>query len=429
MPGRAALAILRGTRLFAAVKELLKQGSILVLLGTGGVGKTTVAAALGIAAASAHLNTAVITVDPAPRLRDALGLARLGGEPTPLHPRHLAAAGLDPRLPFSAMMLDAKRTWDATVERFAADPARRKRILDNPFYQALSEQFAGSDAFAALQQLYDLHQGGAFDLEVVDTPPAAHAFEFLETPARFTRLLDSRSARWLFTPSLSAGRLAVKLASQAARFVVRELGRFAGSQVLSTIADFFAAAAESVDAVVNRLRKTEALMRSPAVRFILVTTAEEDRLRDAHGLLAEMAAHGLRLSAIVINRFLDERSWKGAAHGPSGALGHLDEIAPIAARFAGEVARRRGFAALVRFLGDYRERTLDEIARVTSFARELPAGVTLAIAPELEAGVRDLRVLARLGALLTSGTGSLKPLGAAAARIAAHRQAGAMRHA
>ncbi|HYB91581.1 MAG TPA: ArsA-related P-loop ATPase [Candidatus Binataceae bacterium] len=418
-----------GTRLFTVVKELLKQGSILVLLGTGGVGKTTVAAALGIAAASAHLKTAAITVDPAPRLRDALGLAHLGGEPTPLHPRHLAAAGLDAHLPFSAMMLDAKRTWDAIVERFATDPARRARILGNPFYQALSEEFAGSEAFAALQQLYDLHHSGAFELEVVDTPPAAHAFEFLETPARFARLLDSRTARWLFTPSLSAGRIAVKLASQAARFVVRELGRFAGSHVLSTIADFFAAASESVDALVDRLRKTEALMRSPAVRFILVTTAEEDRLRDARDLLDEMAAGGLRLSAIVINRFLDEGSWEGAARGPGAGLGHLDEIAPIAARFAGETARRRGLAALVRFLGDYRERTLDDIARVASFARELPPGVTLAIAPELEAGVRDLRVLAKMAGILTGGSGSLRHLTAAASHVAAHRQTAKARHA
>src|SRR5579862_9431837 len=261
------------------LKDLLTKGSIPILLGTGGVGKTTVAAALALAGASAKLNTAVITVDPSERLRDALGLAHLGGEPIRIGARQLSAAGLDRNLQLSAMMLDVSGEWDAIIKRFVTDAATRERIFENPFYKSLTAEFAGSEAFAALQRLYDLHQAGAFELEVVDTPPASHSFEFLQTPARFIRLLDSRAARWLFTPSLSAGRIAMKVASNAARFVVRELERFAGKSVLSTIADFFAAMADSMDSIVDRLRKTEALLHSPAVRFILVTTAEADRLR------------------------------------------------------------------------------------------------------------------------------------------------------
>ena len=255
------------------MKEFLTKGSIPILLGTGGVGKTTIAAALALAGASANLNTAVITVDPSKRLRDALGLARLGGQPTRIGARQLAAAGLDPHLKLSAMMLDVSGAWDAIVERFVADPATRRKVFDNPFYKSLTAEFAGSEAFAALQRLYDLHQTGAFELEVVDTPPASHSFEFLQTPARLIRLLDSRTARWLFTPSLSASRIAMKVASNAARFVVRELERFAGSNVLSTITDFFAAMAESMDAIIDRLQKTEALLHSPAVKFVMVTTA------------------------------------------------------------------------------------------------------------------------------------------------------------
>ena len=147
----------------------------------------------------------------------------------------------------------------------------------------------------------------------MDTPPASHSFEFLQTPARLARLLDSRTARWLFTPSLSAGRIAMKVASEAARFVVRELERFAGGNVLSTITDFFAAMAESMDAIIDRLQKTEALLHSPAVKFVMVTTAEPDRIMQARELLAQMDAEGLKLSAIVINRFLDERTWSSVA--------------------------------------------------------------------------------------------------------------------
>jgi len=406
------------------LKDLLTKCSIPILLGTGGVGKTTVAAALALAGASANLNTAVITVDPSERLRDALGLAHLGGRPTRIGTRQLAAAGLDAHLRLSAMMLDVTGAWDAIVERFVTDAVTRRRIFDNPFYKSLTAEFAGSEAFAALQQLYDLHQGGAFELEVVDTPPASHSFEFLQTPARLIRLLDSRTARWLFTPSLSAGRIAMKVASEAARFVVREIERFAGGSVLSTITDFFAAMADSMDAIVDRLHKTEALLHSPAVKFVMVTTAEPDRIRQARELLAQMESEGLKLSAIVINRFLDERTFQETARLARGRsatsdaaerpLSHLSEISELRGSLAKDGAEANGFGRLVHHFEEYRERTIGDIERVAAFARELPKGVKLAIAPEIEAGVRDLAALSRVSGYLISGTAILKPLEMAA---------------
>jgi anion-transporting ArsA/GET3 family ATPase len=400
------------------LKDLLTKGSIPILLGTGGVGKTTIAAALALAGASANLNTAVITVDPSERLRDALGLARLGGQPTRIGARQLAAAGLDAHLQLSAMMLDVSGAWDAIVERFVADPATRRKVFDNPFYKSLTAEFAGADAFAALQRLYDLHQTGAFELEVVDTPPASHSFEFLQTPARMIRLLDSRTARWLFTPSLSAGRIAMKVASEAARFVVREIERFAGSNVLSTITDFFAAMAESMDAIVDRLQKTEALLHSPAVKFVMVTTAEPDRIRQARELLSQMDAEGLKLSAIVINRFLDERTWSAVADSAGRPLSHLAEISELRASVARDGVEANGFGRMVHHFEEYRERTLGEIERVAAFARDLPKGVKLAIAPEIEAGVRDLAALSRVAGYMTSGTGILRRLESAARGVA-----------
>ncbi|HEV2171384.1 MAG TPA: ArsA-related P-loop ATPase, partial [Candidatus Binatus sp.] len=368
--------------------------------------------------ATAGLNTAVITVDPAKRLRDALGLARLGGHPTRIGARQLAAAGLDARLRLSAMMLDVTGAWDAIVERFVADPATRRRIFDNPFYKSLTAEFAGSEAFAALQQLYDLHQTAAFELEVVDTPPASHSFEFLQTPARLIRLLDSRTARWLFTPSLSAGRIAMKVASETARFVVRELERFAGGNVLSTITDFFAAASDSMDAIVDRLNKTEALLRSPAVKFVMVTTAEPDRIAQARELLAMMDAEGLTLAAIVINRFLDEHTWSAVASLQGNPLSHLAEIRELRLSLSKDGAAADGLGRLVRHFEEYRDRTVDEIERVAAFARELPRGVKLAIAPEIEAGVLDLAALSRVARYVTSDSAILKPLQKAARAVA-----------
>ena len=396
------------------MKDLLTKGSIPILLGTGGVGKTTIAAALALAGASANLNTAVITVDPSERLRDALGLAHLGGEPTRIGARPLAAAGLDARIKLSAMMLDVSGEWDAIIRRFVTEAATQAKIFANPFYKSLTAEFAGADAFAALQRLYDLHQTGAFELEVVDTPPASHSFEFLQTPAKMIRLLDSRTARWLFTPSLSVGRIAMKVANEAARFVVREIERFAGGNVLSTITDFFAAMAESMDAIIDRLQKTEALLHSPSVKFVMVTTAEPDRIRQARELLAQMDSEGLKLSAIVINRFLDERTWSSVADSAARPLSHLAEISELRASVAKDGAEANGFGRLVHHFEDYRDRTLGEIERVAAFAKELPKGVMLAIAPEIEAGVRDLAALSRVAGYVTSGTGILKRLETAA---------------
>jgi len=403
------------------MKELLKKGSTLVLLGTGGVGKTTVAAALGLAAAACRLETVVITVDPARRLRDALGVERLGGKPMRLSTARLAAAGLDPWLKLSAMVLDVKGAWDALVERFVSDPATRHRILDNPFYKNLTEQFAGSEAYAALQQLYDIRQAGEFEVEVVDTPPAAHAFEFIHAPARLTRLLDSRSARWLFMPYFSAGRFAMRLASRAARFIVRDLEHFAGAHVLSSISDFFVAASETVDTVTERFHKTEALLRSPSVRFVLVTTAEEDRLRQAHDLIDEMKTEGLHLSAIVINRFLDEESWEEFVHSDDGVSGRLEEIAALRGLLGNALVRDAGLAALVDYLEDYGDRARRDIARVARFAHQLPPSVKLAIAPEIKIGVRDLRALSHVAEFLTGAKVTPRHLDRIAAQATNHQ--------
>lgn len=368
----------------------------MIVLGTGGVGKTTVAAALGVAGALSRLNTAVITVDPARRLRDALGLARLGGTPTRLNAAHLAKAGLNPSLELSAMMLDVKGTWDALVERFVADPAARRRILENSFYRSLTEQFAGSDAYAALEKLYDLHDAGGFALQIVDTPPAEHAFEFIQAPAHLIQFLNSRAGRWMFRPYLTAGRAAMKVFGRVTQFIIGELERFAGLTVLSTVAEFFAAAAEAVDSISDRFRKTQALLRSRAVHFVMVTTAEEDRLREARELVDDIESEGLHLDTIVVNRFLDERSWQALVSNPGSRIEQLEEIAQLRAVLNPELNTDHGLGGILEYLESYDAQARDEIRRVRRFAQDLPARVKLALVPDMDVGVRDLSGLKRL---------------------------------
>jgi anion-transporting ArsA/GET3 family ATPase len=393
-------------RVHRSVKQLLRRDSILVLLGPGGVGKTTVAAALGVAAARASIETVVITLDPARRLRDALGLERLTALPARLDARRLKAAGLDPSLKLSAMVLDTKRVWDGLVERFVTAPAARRRVLENSFYRSLTEQFAGAEAYAALEQLYELHNRGRFGVEIVDTPPAAHAFEFIQAPAHLIRLLDSRAARWLFMPHAGAGKTVLALANRAASFVVGQLEQFAGIRTLSAIGEFFGAAAEAADSISDRFRKVDALLRSPAVHFVLVTTAEEDRLREARALVDQMDEEGLRLRAIVLNRLLDERTFDALIAHPGHIPAHLAAIPRLGAVLAPAGLRRSADGAIesiVGFLEQYGAYQRAEIDRAVRFARDLPARVALTAAPDIAMGVRDLTGLAKIAAIVIEG--------------------------
>ena len=393
------------------MKELLKHGSTIILLGPGGVGKTTVAAALGIAAAREGLETGLITVDPARRLRDALGFERLSARATRIDSRRLTAAGLDPRLPLSAMALDVKGAWNSLVQRFVKNPGARERILNNPFYRSLTEQFAGAEAYAALEQLYDMHCVTRFAVEVVDTPPAAHAFEFLEAPAHLIRLLDSRAAQWLFMPYATASKATFGIAGRTARFVIDQLEQFAGMRTLTSISEFFGAAAEAADAIADRFRKVDAMLHSASVCFVLVTTTEEDRLREAKELVQQMETSGLRLAAIVLNRMLDERTFDALVTDPRHLPAHLAEIPALCRGFDQNTTGRNQaegdeLHSLARYLEDYAANQRHEIERAARFAAELPAGVELAIAPEIDIGVRNLRALAKVAATFSaSGNG------------------------
>jgi anion-transporting ArsA/GET3 family ATPase len=381
------------------VKELLKPGSIIIVLGPGGVGKTTIAAAIGLAAARAGFPTAVLTVDPARRLRDALGLERLEGQPHRLDARRLRAAGLDPRLAFSASTLDVKATWDGMVERYLPAGAARRQILENSFYRNLTQRFAGAESYAALEQLRVMHDGGAFAIEVVDTPPAIHAFDFIEAPDHLARLLDSGAARWLMNWSGPAARHRTPLSSRIARMIVAQLEEFAGSRPLSAIAEFFGAAAEAIDVIRQRMLDAAGLLRSPAVRFVLVTTAEEDRLCETQAIARQLKTEKLHLAAVVINRVADQKTLAALVEAPGRLPPHLREIARL--RAVNVTDRLR---PITHFLEDHAAAQGASIIRAARFSDEIPARVEVIVVPEFEDAIADLPGLARGADWLTGAT-------------------------
>jgi anion-transporting ArsA/GET3 family ATPase len=386
------------------VKKSLKKGATVIVMGPGGVGKTTVAAAIGLVAASQGLTTGVITVDPARRLRDALGLAALNAQPTLIDPKRLRDAGLDPGLQLSAMVLDVQRTWDGLVEHFVPSAATRQRIFANSFYRGLSGQFAGAEAYAALEQFYELRLGGAFETIVVDTPPAAHTFEFIEAPANLMRLLDSRAARWLLASRDESKRSPLALAGTALQFVATQLERFAGVKMLSAVGEFLAATIEAADTLSHRFHMIADLLRSRSVEFVLVTTAEPSRLAEAREVIKRMEADGLRLRTIVLNRLLDERSFASLC-ARREALPVLRASAALRMAIAADPVRDPKIEALARFF-DQRATTLrTRIEAAAAFAQELPTRIELIVAPEFDAGIGDLGGIKRVADVLALGGG------------------------
>jgi anion-transporting ArsA/GET3 family ATPase len=326
--------------------ELLDERRVVLCVGSGGTGKTTTAAALAVAAARRGRRTAVLTVDPAQRLRDALGLGDATGAPHPV-PLAGAAARLD------AMLLDVKRTFDELVIGLATTPEQARRILDNRLYQNLSGTLAGSAEYMAVESVLRVTETGDYDLVVVDTPPARHAVDFLDAPRRLLALLDSRAFAILKDPTSILGGAGSRFASLVLTGVLRGLERFTGIGLVREIGDFVRVIEDLSGALRARVAQVDALLKSDAASLVLVTAPEPRLIAETEELVRALAAVGLRVQGVVVNRVLPRAVYGADAATqppPSGVPG------PLAARL------ERGFADL-RTLAARQEATLAPLLR------------------------------------------------------------------
>jgi len=267
---------------------------IIICTGAGGVGKTTTAAALGVRAAELGRNVCVLTIDPARRLAQAMGLTELDNTPRPV-------SGVSPGS-LNAMMLDMKRTFDEVVEAHA-DPERSKQILENPFYQALSSSFAGTQEYMAMEKLGQLHQDDSpWDLIIVDTPPSRSALDFLDAPARLGSFLDGRFIRILTAPARGAGSAIGRIAALGFGIFTNVLSKILGAQVLSDIGTFVAAIDTTFGGFRERADATYELLKKPGTAFIVVAAPERDALREASFFVERLQSESMPLAGLVLNR-------------------------------------------------------------------------------------------------------------------------------
>ncbi|HUQ63184.1 MAG TPA: ArsA-related P-loop ATPase [Acidimicrobiales bacterium] len=282
-----------------SLEQLLAAKEIVICCGSGGVGKTTVAAAAAtMASLSLGGKVLVLTVDPARRLADAMGLEAFGNAEKQVPTESLKKLGLDPRGELWAAMLDTKQSWDELVRRHAPDRATARRILENPMYQNVSGKFVQSHEYIAMERLYDLHRSGKYDLIVVDTPPTRHALDFLAAPDRMVEFFSSRLLRWLTGPARS------RVFNIASRPFYHAADRVLGSQFLEDVAEFFLNFQTMYPGFVERARAVERLFHDRRTTFLVVTTLEAAPLREAEYFIGAMAEQKFHLGALVLNKVL-----------------------------------------------------------------------------------------------------------------------------
>jgi anion-transporting ArsA/GET3 family ATPase len=286
--------------------DVLKERRILVCVGSGGVGKTTTAAALALAAARRGKRTLVLTIDPARRLANSLGLTALGHQVQQVDPALVLRGAPEPRGQLWAMMLDQKQAFDEVVARHAKDPAAVKRILANPVYAQISGSLSGAQEYAAMAKLHDFDRTGEWELIVVDTPPTAHALDFLDAPRKLSDAIDSPAIEW-FRKLRGGGGSGWSLVGKTGAYVLKRLSKFVGSKFIDDLGVFFTEFNDILGGFRQRAEETFALLRQPRVGFVLVASPEPMAVREALAFHRRLTEAAMPFVGFVVNKVHDSR--------------------------------------------------------------------------------------------------------------------------
>jgi anion-transporting ArsA/GET3 family ATPase len=363
----------------SAVDEILEGKDICICAGSGGVGKTTTSAAIALGMAARGLRVCVLTIDPAKRLADSLGMKELGNEAERVDPELFERQGVEMKGELWAMMLDAKATFDELVARQAPDEESRDRVLENRIYQQISSALAGSQEYMAMEKLFELHTEGRFDLLVLDTPPTRNALDFLDAPRRLTQFIEGRSLRVFMKPTGLAARVAGRGASAA----LSVLKRIVGFDLIADLAEFFNAFSGMVDGFQARARRVNGLLADERTCFLVVCGPQGEPIDEAVYFHRKLVEAKLPFGGVIVNK----------VHYPAERLrgDAVDIEGALAARLGDEDLARR----VAENFADYQalaERDARNIARLTE---ELRTSAVIRV-PYLDEDVHDLGGLAEV---------------------------------
>jgi anion-transporting ArsA/GET3 family ATPase len=371
-----------------SVAAVLEDRRICVCAGAGGVGKTTVSAAIAAGMAARGLRVAVVTIDPARRLATSLGIPELGNAERLVDPQRLAEAGLDPRPAGGelwAMMLDAKRTFDELVERRAPDERTRDAVLSNRIYQELSNAVAGSQEYMAMEKLYELHEEGGYDLLVLDTPPSRNALDFLDAPERLARFIDSRSLQFFLAP----GRRGLRFLGRGTGVLFGVLKRVTGIDLLKDLADFFGSFGDMAEGFNERANRVNDLLTSRSSAFLLVTSPQSESIEEAEYFRGRLREDRMPFGGAIVNRVHDLALADGR-EGEVGTSGGVEALtSELSAPLGDDLARK-----VARNFEDYRALAQHDRESVERLSGRLGPGERLILVPYLDQDVYDLEGLA-----------------------------------
>jgi anion-transporting ArsA/GET3 family ATPase len=358
-----------------SVGDRLVGKRVCICAGSGGVGKTTTSAAIAMGLAAQGARVAVVTIDPAKRLADALGIEELGSEPRRVDPARFEGHGLEIQGELWAMMLDPKRTFDELIERLAPDEKTRDEILSNRIYRELSSAVAGSQEFTAVAKLYDLDRSDQFDVIVLDTPPSRNALDFLDAPDRLTGFLEGRALRLFLTPS----GLAARFVGRGTSVVFSVLRRVTGVDLMEDLSVFFGALSGVLDGFRERATGVKALLADPSTTFLIVTSPERDPVEEAIFFRGKLREAGMPFGGLIVNR----------VH-PLAPDDEDVDAAALAADLGGDEALARKVA---RTLGEFRVLARRDAAAIERLRREMGDDDPIVV-PHLDGDVHDVDGLA-----------------------------------
>jgi anion-transporting ArsA/GET3 family ATPase len=366
-----------------AVGDILDGKDICICAGSGGVGKTTTSAAIAAGMAARGLKVCVLTIDPAKRLADSLGLKELGNEAEQVDPALFEQHGVEIKGELWAMMLDAKATFDELVARQAPDEEARDRVLGNRIYQQISSALAGSQEYMAMEKLFELHSEGQFDLLVLDTPPTRNALDFLDAPKRLTQFIEGRSLRVFMKPT----GFAAKVAGRGASVALSVFKRIVGFDLLADLAEFFNAFSGMVDGFQARAKRVNSLLADPHTCFLVVCGPQGEPVDEAVYFHRKLVEAKLPFGGVIVNK----------VHYPAEELrgGNGDLEASLAGKLGdGDLAKR-----VAENFADYQALAERDARNIERLARELHAQGVIRV-PYLDEDVHDLAGLAEINRYL-----------------------------
>ena len=363
------------------MRKRLAGKHVVICAGSGGVGKTTTSAALGMGLAAEGKRVAVVTIDPARRLANALGLDELGNEPCLVDPARLAGHGIDVRGELWAMMLDPKRTFDELIARLAPDAAARDEVLANRIYQQLSQAVAGSQEFTAVAKLYELDRDYDFDLIVLDTPPSRNALDFLDAPDRLTQFFEGRTLQVFLRPT----GLAARVMGRGTGMVFGVLKRVTGIDLLEDLAVFFRSLSGMIDGFKERAQAVNRLLADRGTVFLLVTSPERKPIDEAIFFWRKLKAARMPFGGVVVNR---------VHHDLLGDAEVNDVSDELAAELGDKLASR-----VAENFRDYHVLARRDARNIERLGRQLRDD-RLLLVPYLDEDVHDIEGLSRLNRYL-----------------------------